>query len=43
MKKSNAIITLLVFLAVLAGVAFIDVKGIDGNGKVALCPPVQFE
>ncbi len=35
MKKSNAIITLLVFLAVLAGVAFIDVKGIDGNGKVA--------
>ena len=35
MKKSNAIITLLVFLAVLAGVTFIDVKGIDGNGKVA--------
>lgn len=35
MKKSNAIITLLVFLAVLAGLAFIDVKGIDGNGKVA--------
>lgn len=35
MKKSNAIITLLVFLAVFAGVAFIDVKGIDGNGKVA--------
>ena len=35
MKKSNAIITLLVFLAILAGVTFIDVKGIDGNGKVA--------
>lgn len=35
MKKSNAIITLLVFLAFLAGVTFIDVKGIDGNGKVA--------
>ena len=35
MKKSNAIITLLVFLAVLAGVTLIDVKGIDGNGKVA--------
>lgn len=35
MKKSNAIITLLVFLALLAGVTFIDVKGIDGNGKVA--------
>lgn len=35
MKKSNAIITLLVFLAVLAGVTFINVKGIDGNGKVA--------
>lgn len=35
MKKSNAIITLLVFLAVLAGVTFIDVRGIDGNGKVA--------
>lgn len=35
MKKSNAIITLLVFLAVFAGVTFIDVKGIDGNGKVA--------
>ncbi len=35
MKKSNAIITLLVFLAVLVGVTFIDVKGIDGNGKVA--------
>ncbi len=35
MKKSNAIITLFVFLAVLAGVTFIDVKGIDGNGKVA--------
>ncbi len=35
MKKSNAIITLLVFLAVLVGVTFIDIKGIDGNGKVA--------
>lgn len=35
MKKSNAIITLLVFLTILAGVTFIDVKGIDGNGKVA--------
>ncbi len=35
MKKSNAIITLLVFLAVLAGVTFIDVRGIDRNGKVA--------
>ncbi len=35
MKKSKAIITLLVFLAALAGVTFIDVKGIDGNGKVA--------
>ncbi len=35
MKKSNAIITLLVFLAVLVGVTFIDIKGIDGNGRIA--------
>ena len=35
MKKSNAIVTLLLFLTILAGITFIDVKGIDGNGKVA--------
>ena len=35
MKKSKAIVTLLLFLAILTGITFIDVKGIDGNGKIA--------
>ncbi len=35
MKKSRAVAILLVFFVILAGVIFIDFKGIDGQGKYA--------
>lgn len=35
MKKSRAIIILLVFFLVLAGAAYVDVKGIDGEGTAS--------
>lgn len=35
MKKSKAFIILLVFLALLAGITFVDIKGIDGQGKIS--------
>lgn len=35
MKKSKAIAVLLLFFVLLAGITFVDVKGIDGKGKVS--------
>ena len=35
MKKNKAIIILLVFFLVLAGVTYVDIKGVDGNGTAS--------